>query len=524
MSPASIVQHGLIFTLFAPSWTIGTSLVALRAIIETSALGVRVVTGDQGLDVELTGAHASEQKDPTPWLAGGELLMIDGLSLGRNAITQMDYVRRLCEKGVSALALGVGGSLPFKRAPAGLVNAALELGIPLLEIPVTTPFIAITQAVYSRMADERLAETERILDGQRRLTAAAATLSAVQTVTAVLGTLTDCWSVVCDLSGKSLSGQEVPAFALAGVRKRSAQINNGGLHSSVTISEDGSYIIQPLGVDRVRALLIYGRERPDLNDRLSRNLAVFAVSLLSIELERRHALQVLERKPTADIVSRLLNGVPTSRALQMIRSSGIRTDRVQVLAIQDNNSPEDLVDILYGAIPEALLRATSDGVQGILPAGIPNMNERLREVLGTRTAGLGGSVRPQHCAVSFRQAWGALVVSRQRGGGLVDTMQLGGVQVLLQLVPEEGLTAFADTVLGPIEQGDSRQDLIRSLKAFLSTGGNHDQAATMAQVHRHTLRRHLQRVEDLTGRRLTNARDRTELWLAFEVRDVVSTL
>jgi PucR family transcriptional regulator, purine catabolism regulatory protein len=38
------------------------------------------------------------------------------------------------------------------------------------------------------------------------------------------------------------------------------------------------------------------------------------------------------------------------------------------------------------------------------------------------------------------------------------------------------------------------------------------------------MRRHLRRIEQLTGRNLDSPRDRTELWLAFEVRDVAATL
>src|SRR6478736_7105653 len=98
----------------------GAAMVQLRTIVEIDELNLRVVHGSDLLDVELSGAHASEQPDPTPWLAGGELLMSDGLGIRPNARQQVDYAARLKLKRVAALVLGLGGSLPYSRPPKGL--------------------------------------------------------------------------------------------------------------------------------------------------------------------------------------------------------------------------------------------------------------------------------------------------------------------------------------------------------------------------------------------------------------------
>ena len=41
-------------------------------------------------------------------------------------------------------------------------------------------------------------------------------------------------------------------------------------------------------------------------------------------------------------------------------------------------------------------------------------------------------------------------------------------------------------------------------------------------MHRHTMRHRLRRIEALTGRDLTSARDRLELWLALKAREVAN--
>ena len=49
-----------------------------------------------------------------------------------------------------------------------------------------------------------------------------------------------------------------------------------------------------------------------------------------------------------------------------------------------------------------------------------------------------------------------------------------------------------------------------------------ERAARELYCHRHTLRYRIRRVEQLTGRDLSNARDRIEFWLALRARELVT--
>ena len=63
---------------------------------------------------------------------------------------------------------------------------------------------------------------------------------------------------------------------------------------------------------------------------------------------------------------------------------------------------------------------------------------------------------------------------------------------------------------------------IRSLEAFIEQNGQWERAARELYCHRHTLRYRIRRVEQLTGRDLSNARDRIEFWLALRARELVT--
>ncbi len=111
------------------------------------------------------------------------------------------------------------------------------------------------------------------------------------------------------------------------------------------------------------------------------------------------------------------------------------------------------------------------------------------------------------------------------GGALIATYKdLGSFQLLLSLQEDEALRLFCDSILGPIEasEGHYGGELMRSLEAFIEENGQWERAARRLYCHRHTLRYRIRRVEELTGRNLSSARDRIEFWLALRGRELVA--
>jgi purine catabolism regulator len=100
---------------------------------------------------------------------------------------------------------------------------------------------------------------------------------------------------------------------------------------------------------------------------------------------------------------------------------------------------------------------------------------------------------------------------------------LGSFQLLLSLQDDDALRLFCDSVLGPVESGGGEygDELLRSLEVFIEQNGQWERAARELYCHRHTLRYRIRRIEELTGRDLTSARDRIEFWLALRGRELV---
>ncbi|WP_433439206.1 PucR family transcriptional regulator [Nonomuraea sp. CA-141351] len=135
-------------------------------------MGLRPVAGipghARGLDAVVRWVAVSELADPTPYLEGGELLLTTGMRMEGD---QSQYVARLVARGVAGLGFGVGVS--HEEVPPALIAAADEAGLPLLEVPRETPFMAIGKAVSELLATEQYEEITRAFAAQGRLTRAA---------------------------------------------------------------------------------------------------------------------------------------------------------------------------------------------------------------------------------------------------------------------------------------------------------------------------------------------------------------
>ena len=99
---------------------------------------------------------------------------------------------------------------------------------------------------------------------------------------------------------------------------------------------------------------------------------------------------------------------------------------------------------------------------------------------------------------------------------------LGVFQLLLSLQDDDALASYCHSVLGPVvsDEGGYGDELLRSLDVFIEQNGHWERAAKALFCHRHTLRYRIKRVEQLTGRDFSHARDRIEFWLALRGREL----
>lgn len=516
--------------------------VTVRDIVSIPGMPLRLLAGEANASHPVRWVHISELEDPTPWLTGGELILTTGMGLGETAAKQRAYVRRLRETGVAGLGFGLG--FGHDKTPRALVAEATKLEFPLFEVPYPVPFIAITEAVFTRVLAEQYDTLQRAVDAEHVLTRAVLEGRGVEGIAESLAEVLKGWALLLDLHGLPLAATSRAATQRVDrvwEEVRSSRPEGGTF--SLSMVDRGHHVwVQPVGAHgRVEAFLAVGKtEQPSQFDRI---IAGHALSLFAIELAKSRAVADAQRRLQGDFFDELVRGAMTSaEAARGLSRFGFERDAlVHVVTLEvtagEEEGEEELEDLALAATDLRsregggfLVSAHPSGVHVLLPADPPMdlaaFAKSLDQKVGRELrAGSGSAVKVDEVGRSLREARYALQVCRLEGWEQAGFEDLGTYRLLLSMADPDALRAFADAMLAPLDRYDEdhRGELIPSLQAFLQHNARWETAASALFVHRHTLRYRMRKVEELSGRDLASSFDRMEFWLALRARDLLAS-
>ncbi|MFW6188221.1 MAG: PucR family transcriptional regulator ligand-binding domain-containing protein, partial [Actinomycetota bacterium] len=286
-------------------------MITVGQVLGLPGLGLEpVVEADTGLPV--SWVVTSELADPTPYLEGGEVVLLTGIHSAARAHSWTDYVRRLADRGVVALGLGVGERLSYPGVPEALTAACRETGLTLFSVPERTPFLGIIRATAERRAAEERAGLETMLSRQRALTRAAVgpegPAGVLRSLVSVLG---GGWAGVCTAEAEVLerSGPGLPRLPSGRTPAELLErLRPAGLRGSLSESGPaGAVVVHPLGVDGTpRSYLVVALSGPV--DPARTGVIATAVALLSLHAERSAEQALLRRRTRAGALALLLGG------------------------------------------------------------------------------------------------------------------------------------------------------------------------------------------------------------------------
>jgi purine catabolism regulator len=531
-------------------------------------LDVRVCTGQASLELPVRWVHISELLDPTPWLSGGELLLTTGMQLETEQ-QQREFIERLADHQLSGLGFGVG--FTHAQVPPALLEVAEEREFPVFEVPYELPFIALTEAAFSKLVNEQYAVLRRAIAAHERLERIVLSERGLEALAGTLSTLIGAAVLIFDARGdplvkrsfrRPLESELVSRLRdelLERSRRREARTflpaagDQADRALALPVAADGgaaalaSVAGHPARVPE--AWLVAVKDGGPLTD-FDRLTLHQAVTIVALELLRGRVAGDTERRLAGDVLATMvegeLRGPELARRLEPFGLAG----QVAAVVIEHPSRARGASRPVEDALCTALREEATPGLVasiGSLTCGlVPAVDEEelfsLASRLGGRlTLGLGGGVRAGagrpmpagEARRSFHEARCALEAlalgTGHDGNGNGHTpvatyKDLGSFQLLLSLQDDEALKLFCDSILGPIEasEGHYGGELMRSLEAFIEENGQWERAARRLYCHRHTLRYRIKRVEELTGRDLHSARDRIEFWLALRGRELVA--
>lgn len=509
--------------------------VTVKDIVAIPGMPLRLLAGEEETDRPIRWVHVSELEDPTPWLKGGELILTTGLGIGSTPAKQRAYIKRLADAGLTGLGFGLG--FTHDKTPRPLITAASQAAFPLFEVPYPVPFIAITEAIFTRIVAEQFDTLRRAVDAEHVLTRAVMDGSGTEGIARSLAGVTKGWVLLLDLHGLPIASTGRAAATRAErVWEELRARRPDGTSFSVTLLDRGHHIwVQPVGAQgRVEAFLAVGK--PEQPSQLDHIVAGHALSLFAIELAKSRAVADAQRRLQGDFFDELVRGTLSHAGVTrgLARFGFDKNAEVVVLsleAVEDGIEPGSLADSVTDDRSREgggfLASAHDTGVHLLLPADPAPDPVEVTKSIGERLgkelrAGVGSPVSAEEVGRSLREARYALQVCRLEGWPQAGFADLGTYRLLLSMADPDALRAFADSMLAPLDAYDRDHggELLISLQAFLQHNARWETAAGELFVHRHTLRYRMRKVEELTGRVLSSSFDRMEFWLALRARDL----
>ncbi|GAA2419052.1 PucR family transcriptional regulator [Actinomadura vinacea] len=491
----------------------------LRSLLTMPDLGLRAVTGEDGLDREIRWVVTTDLLDPGRYLSGGELVLSGLVWWSRPADSEV-FAGALARSGVSGLA---AWDVERGRIPDDLVAACRRHRIPLFQVPEDVAFATITEQIVRRLSTARAADLGAVLDRHRRLVAGAGLDPVLELVGRDLGMR--CW--VLTPTGRLVAGPHPPAADPAALARAylaaprlphrvSPDISILSVAEETTsrvadwfIACEGDWTEWPAErralTDELAAIVALERAR--LDDRLS------AEGRLSQELIRTVAARDHEILPHLKLTGLDLDAPFTAVAATAradLRPGELRTVLAEILP--DHSRLGLLGDEAIALVPtpDDLAASLRDALSALAP-GLTGLAVGVSKPAAARE--LRGIVEEARYARR-------LAAARTDPVCVVGHDELATHMLLLASVPDDVRRMFKERLLDPLHTYDEvhKADLILTLETFLQHSGSWTRCAEQLHLHVNSVRYRIQRIEELTGRDLSRLEDRVDFFLALRLR------
>ena len=498
-------------------------MTSVRDVLELPELRLRLRTGQDHLDRNVSRIFVTELPDPTRYLYAGEMVLT-GLLWWRAPGHADPFVAALAAAGSTALAASgadTGG------IPDELVTACSRHGVPLLEVPADLSFAVITERVVLALAGS----SDRGAEARTRLLSAAAAEPSLPTLlehgSSELGR--SCW--VLSATGRVVAGNAEVPFA-------ARQLATAFLRANVPrVLDEHGYTVVPIAAQATVPwmLVVAGR-----SSQFSAGMFAVAEELAGlVELDRTRAARLREvGDRTAGPLFRLAGGgtLTEGELGAALYGTGLTAeDAVWVLLarVPDGSVPQArdlLVEVLAELPGRVVLGMAGDTACALVedrdwPA---EWREHSESGLGTLATtllkqrvliGIGGPSTAAGLRGAGEEARRALDAATKYPERVVvlSGEQAGMHQLLLAGAPDELRRSLRERAIGPLLAYDRAQgtELTKTVRAYLECSASPAATAKLLHVHVNTLRYRIARAGELLGLDLSEFTNQVDIYLAL---------
>lgn len=494
-------------------------MVTLEQLCERLGSDLRPATPGPIGRQQLTGVHISELADPTPYLEGGELLLTTGIPLVGGPAVIRDYLGRLAQRGIAALALGLGAGTD--RVDPVLVSACADAALDLLLVPAATPFLQISRAFWQLVGQREQAGLASSLSLHTALARAATRDDPAQAIVTALAQGLGGWAAYLPANGgRETIWPSTAADVVPQLRAESARFDLVGTYSAATFPLNGMDVVEhsiTIG-QRTVGFLAVGAGRA--LRKADRQLILTSCMLLSLTAQG------------AEEASRVAEALGETIAVLIL---GGHVDAARVASEHAGRPPLGDFARLLAVRGQATTPVQSRELAAVIASlGLPQ--SALAATLTTTIGGIRLAILPETPA----SRGGAMSMAAVSMGGPAYAIALGQPLPLAELTAAVGSLAFAcrtaslgtviggDGSLGAADsldaRGDSwvdalarhpRGDLRDTVRSYLAHRGHWEIAARELGIHRNSLRHRIAMATELIDADLVDPDTAAALWIAL---------
>ncbi|MDX6356623.1 MAG: hypothetical protein QOF98_3526 [Streptomyces sp.] len=307
----------------------------LRALLDTDALGLRLLGGEEELDRTVRGVMTTDLRDPSRYLSGGELVLT-GLAWWHGPADSEPFVRFLAAAGVAALGAGSlgAGEAGLSGIPEDLVAACARNRLPLFAVDERVAFATITEYVVRQVSTERAGDLAAVVDRHRRLMGSGPAGGGPDAVLDLLGSDLDLRAWVLSATGREIgtSGHRLPAALraeLAGAQQAAARTARPAPYR-VAVQGGRTYSLFPVrtgdGTAAVRATVLsdwFLAVEADAGEWPAERLDLLhgVTQLIAVERDRRDAARTVRRRLAAEVFELVRAGAPPAEIGARLRAA-----------------------------------------------------------------------------------------------------------------------------------------------------------------------------------------------------------
>ncbi|MCW2691131.1 MAG: purine catabolism regulator-like protein [Mycobacterium sp.] len=488
-------------------------------LVDTPHLRLKVRAGAGGLDKPVAWAQTSDLEEPWSFLAGGELLMKNGQTLPEASRGQTALIRGLVDNGIRGLVIGLDAATP-DLTPAA-TTLADDLDFPVMTVPYSVGFAAIGRAVADAAGGAgRVAVTERVYNVIRQ----SVTHRRPDNVLTQLGRDLSCRLAVLDptTGDVALDASDPLPTELRRVVVQEIADRRGAVPGVLHVSAGSSRGLVVEVPDAEPTVLVAYDFRSSPTDLVPLQHLASAVAVL---LAQQNARREHDRRIGAEVMAQLCDGrMGPAEADSRLAERMLRAEECSIVAAGGASATgERQLHLSLGrrGVPHLLLRR-GPLLYALMPVTDVSLAALQHRLGHQSTIGISDPLaQPGRAPTAVREATWAVRVAETASERIA---RYADATMLSVLRDTEEAQIVVDRVLGQLINYDTTHstEMVKTLDRYLQCSRSWVQTAARLGVHRQTVVYRIQRIEQITGRKITDTATIAEFWLALRAKDLLT--